>query len=72
MDTARKIPTIVHPSGVKGGLEVTNIKQQTRPNQVWALMNLDQQQLLMRTLVIICCNLVKSKPKTEEVSDEQE
>jgi hypothetical protein len=26
----------------------------------------------MRTLVIICCNLVKSKPQTEEVSDEQE
>lgn len=74
MDTARKNPTIVHSSRVKGGLEVANIKQHTRPNQVWVLLNLDQQQLLKRTLVIICCNLVKglnSKPQTEEVSDEQ-
>lgn len=74
MDTTRKNPTSVHPSGGKGRLEVADIKQQTRPNQVWVLLNLDQQQLLERTLVIICCNLVKglnSKPRIEEVSDEQ-
>ncbi len=53
---------------------VEELDLQTQPEQVWTLLDLAQQQLLTRTLVMICHHLVKAgsqQSQTEEVSDGQ-
>jgi hypothetical protein len=72
-----KEPTIIFQQLSLWNESSPNVRElgvQTQPKQVWTLLNLAQQQLLTRTLVMICYHLVKEKSRqsqTEEERDEQ-